>query len=384
MGTVLSPFFPVVIFTLAFFTAKALRKAVNFEPPKERIANIDALRGFLAIGVFVSHISLWFNFLHKGVWFDGIVDFYSNLGVISVSFFFMITSYLFVSRIINSALKPIQWLQFFVSRFLRLFPLYFFSLLLILLIVFDTSNWQLNVDLLKLVKNIFYWITFTIVSSGIINGNELTSIINAGVVWTLPFEWMFYFSLPLSAFIITRKNVGLVYLLIGLFFLLMFIKINGIEIQHILSFTGGALAPFLIKFKKIYVDYDRWYFSLFVILLFIIVFFLGHSHQILIRFCLTLIFTLIALGNTIFGILKSNSLKFLGEICYSTYLLHGIIIFIVLYYILGFESVKHFSIWNYYLSFILITPFVVFMSYLCFVFIEKPFMLLAKSFNYTR
>lgn len=384
MGDVLSPFFSILIFAMAFFTSKKIRKVVRFEPQKAHVENIDSLRGFLAIGVFVSHIDAWFKFLNKGVWYDGVANFYTNLGGVCVSFFFMITSYLFVTKIINADLKPIRWDIFFISRFFRLFPLYLFSLLLILFFVFETSNWVLNVPIIKLLKNIGYWLTFTFISDGIINANQLTGIINAGVVWTLPFEWVFYFSLPLFAFVFSRKKISLIYLISGVLFISLFIKIHGVEVKHVFSFSGGALAPFLIKYRKNSFDFNKSYFSLLIIVLLVIVFTIGNGHSLYTRICLTLIFTLIALGNTIFGLLTSNSMKFLGEICYSTYLLHGIIAFIVMYYLLGFEVVKQYSIWSYYLIFILITPVLVLISYFTFNFIEKPFMLLAKTFTNPR
>lgn len=246
----LSYFFPFIIFTVAILTAYFLSRFLNFKTESSRNGNIDALRGFLAFGVFISHVDLWYHYLHTGNWSKVSSIFYKNLGGISVSLFFMITSYLFFSRILKVNEIELNWKKLFISRFFRLFPMYFFSILILIFIVFATSGWLIQVPYFKLIKNICYWLSFTIVSDGIINANPLTGLINAGVVWSLPFEWVFYFSLPLIALLINPKKVGLVYVLVGILFITGFIKIHGFEIKHVLSFSGGAIAPIIIKYSK--------------------------------------------------------------------------------------------------------------------------------------
>jgi peptidoglycan/LPS O-acetylase OafA/YrhL len=92
-----------------------------------------------------------------------------------------------------------------------------------------------------------------------------------------------------------------------------------------------------------------------------------------------IIFTLIALGNNLFGILKSSTLKFLGEISYSTYLIHGIIIFIVMYFYYNLEEAKNLSPTQFWTSIFIITPIVVITSFLSYKNIEKPCMNYSKK-----
>jgi peptidoglycan/LPS O-acetylase OafA/YrhL len=86
----------------------------------------------------------------------------------------------------------------------------------------------------------------------------------------------------------------------------------------------------------------------------------------------------VALGNDMFGLLKNGTLKLLGEICYSTYLLHGIILFTILHFVLGQDHVKQFSPNKYCLLIFFITPIVVMVSFYAYKFIEFPFMHKAK------
>jgi peptidoglycan/LPS O-acetylase OafA/YrhL len=50
-----------------------------------------------------------------------------------------------------------------------------------------------------LLKNIGAWASFIILGQPNLNGVITTSQMIAGVNWTLPYEWFFYFSLPLLA-----------------------------------------------------------------------------------------------------------------------------------------------------------------------------------------
>lgn len=93
----------------------------------------------------------------------------------------------------------------------------------------------------------------------------------------------------------------------------------------------------------------------------------------------SIIFNIIALGNNFFGLLKNKSLKFLGEISYSTYLLHGIILFTAVEFILGIDRVKTFSSTQYCLFIFALSPIVVIISSLAYYYIERPFMNLGKK-----
>ncbi|MFM1962610.1 MAG: hypothetical protein RLZZ172_1455 [Bacteroidota bacterium] len=382
MNQALSPIFSLVVFITAFITAQILVRVTGFQTIQGRNGNIDGLRGFLAIGVFIHHVDIWFHYLQTGLWNKGSSDLYAYFGGISVSFFFMITAFLFVSRILQFDKETIDWKHLFIARFFRLFPMYFFSLLILLFIIFQTSSWEIKVGWFKLIKNIGYWLTFTIFSDGIINANNLTGIINAGVVWSLPFEWVFYFSLPVLALLITGKHINVFYIILGLLFVSLFIKIHGFEVKHILSFAGGSIAPFVLKYGKKTVNYNKWYYSLFILGCFGLIAIVGDLSDFFIKSTIALIFTLIALGNNLWGLLNSRVLKFLGEICYSTYLLHGIVIFIAVNYLLGSETVKGFPLILYYLTFIVLTPVIVGVSYLGFRFIEKPFMSYSKKIKF--
>ncbi len=89
---------------------------------------------------------------------------------------------------------------------------------------------------------------------------------------------------------------------------------------------------------------------------------------------LGLAFLLIAAGSSLFGLLTQALSRFLGEMTYSMYLLHGCILFISFELLIGRDNAKAFSALEHWLVIGAITPLVVLASYLSFRFIESPAM----------
>jgi peptidoglycan/LPS O-acetylase OafA/YrhL len=377
----LNPLFAVIIYSIAFFTAYLLNLRFPIVDNNNRNEGIDGLRGFLALGVFIHHSAIWYQYLQINSWETPKSNLYNQLGKASVSLFFMITAYLFVSKLLNSKNKSFNWDTFFISRIFRLFPMYLVSFVTILVTIFYISNWQIKVKFVTLIKSIFFWIAFTIPGNPEINESIYTKIINAGVVWSLPYEWLFYFSLPIISIFIFRKISSKFYIAISVIYLLVYLKFKNVELNHILSFVGGAIAPFIIKYGSKKINYNSFIFSIIILASFMLIPLFKNQNNIICKLLLVLIFNLIVLGNTIFGILKSTTLKFLGEISYSTYLIHGIIIFLTMYFFIGLETAKTLSPFYYCLSIFFITPFVVILSYISYIKIEKPFMDYSKKIN---
>lgn len=370
----LSPFFCIVILLIAFITGYLIKLNYRINPVVGRYESIEGMRGFLALGVFIHHSSIWHQYLQTGYWAAPNSNLYNQFGQTSVSLFFMITSFLFISKLLNANENGFKWQSFFLSRVFRLVPMYFFSIWLIIISIMFISNWQVNVELSEFLKSVFNWCFFTIYQTPNINNSGFTSFINAGVVWSLPYEWLFYFSLPIISIFLVKVKPKLIYLILSLVFIVTFYKFHGIVDYYIYSFIGGAIAPFLIKYSSFYKKINDIYSSIIVL---VCLFFIGQFHTANDIYCtllITIVFTFIALGTSLFGLLKNSTLKFLGEICYSTYLLHGILLFTVFYFGFGFENIKLLTPLEYSLVVFSITPLVVLVSFLGFKYVEKPFM----------
>ena len=375
----LNPFFAIIIYCIAFFTAYLISLKYKIANTNNRYENIDGLRGFLALGVFIHHASIWHQYLQINSWESPKSYLYGHFGQTSVSFFFMITAFLFITKLINNGDKIFDWNSLYISRIFRIVPMYLVSISVLIMIVMIISNWKLNIGIFAFIRQLFYWGTFTVISCPKINGLEITNIINAGVVWSLPYEWLFYFCLPLFALLILKNKPPLVYLVFSIFFIFIFYRFREFYLEHVLSFLGGAIAPFIIKYGPKKVNYNSIFITFIVLICFFSILVFESSTNPLCKLLIAIVFNLIALGNSIFGILKSSILKFLGEISYSTYLIHGILIFIVMYFGFGFKKVAYLTPLEYCITIFFLTPFLIIISSLTYRFIEKPGMNLSKK-----
>ncbi|WP_118972478.1 acyltransferase family protein [Taibaiella koreensis] len=375
----LSPLFAIGIFLIALATAYFINlKYTITDSYPSRNENIDGLRGFLALGVFIHHSSIWYQYVRLKSWESVPSNFYMHLGETSVAFFFMITAFLFVTKLLQAREQKINWHTLFISRIFRLTPMYLVSILILVLIVMQLSDWQLKETVRRFFSEAFLWGTFTIAGGPLINQSTYTHIINAGVVWSLPYEWLFYFSLPVLALFISRKSTSLFYIVGSILFLAVFFTFKHFLWHHLVSFAGGAIAPFLIKYGSRKVNYKSPLFSIIIIACLLSVPFFETSANPVCKLLIIVIFNLIALGNNVFGILKSRALRFLGDISYSTYLIHGIILFLVLYYIFGLEAAAALSPTQFCITICCITPILVLICFLFYIGVEKPFMDYAK------
>ncbi|MFC0781164.1 acyltransferase family protein [Flavobacterium sp. HJSW_4] len=372
-----NPLFAVVVFFIAYITACIINLKYKITYTSSRCESVDGLRGFLAISVFISHSSTWYQYIQEGKWIS-LSNLYSQLGSTSVAFFFMISSFLFISKLLNSIEKDFNWKSFFISRFFRLAPMYYFSVGLILLFVMIITDWKLKAGVFEFFHEMFLWGTFTVIRDTSINGFNLTYLINAGVVWSLPFEWLFYFSLPIISLLILKRKPSVFYLLLSLFFIYGFFYTNGVNIQHLLSFVSGALGAIVLKYKLLKNTKNIIY-SVLILVCLVLIGQFSKSTNIPCKILITIIFLLVSSGNTIFGILTSPILKLLGEISYSTYLLHGVVLFVVFYFGFGLERAKMLTASEYCMIVFLITPIVVIVSFAGYKFIEKPFMEISKK-----
>ena len=114
---------------VAFFLSKLTRFSFISERDS-RLDTLDGLRGFLAIFVFFHHYVITYYWKTTDQWIRPPEDYYHNYGKVGVALFFMITGFLFLSKILTLR-RSIDWLKVYESRFYRIMPLYIFVLLAI-------------------------------------------------------------------------------------------------------------------------------------------------------------------------------------------------------------------------------------------------------------
>ncbi|PTL80417.1 acyltransferase [Vitiosangium sp. GDMCC 1.1324] len=299
---------------------------------------LEGLRGLLATGVFLCHAIATRTLLTVNEWkHPPHGEILENAGTSSVMIFFFITGYLFWSRARKGPLHPVAFLR---ARVRRLVPAYLASVGAIFLIVAVLSGGTPRLPLAVLGKQVVDSLTFCLFTGYFqdLNGVPLANLIDAGVVWSLRFEWMFYALLPAIAWAAPRWRW--LWLAVGLavfrwacpspvlqsildatrfahpYFLHGFLP--GMLIAYLVelapfqrlarSGVGQVLPPLLAGWLTVtmHPEWDLLHSAVF-----------GSA------------FALVAGGSSVFGLLKTRPLLCLGKMSYSIYLFHGIVLFLV-------------------------------------------------------
>ncbi len=337
-----------------------------------RFSSIDGLRGYLALFVFMHHASIWYFYLHTGNWGLETTHLYAHLGKGSVGVFFMITGFLFMSKLIEGRKNGVDWLRLYVSRFMRLTPLYLVALAIFLIVVFSLTGWALRTSTSQLIRQLLYWLTFTIPGAPDVNGLKDSWMIVAGVTWSLRYEWIFYLCLPLLALSIGNMPPT-VYLLLAVCALAAGIKFAQPMLTY--PFLGGIAAAFLSTIP-LFRAFARSTSASFLIVLCVtasVCFFPGPEALVPLTL-LALAFSLISCGNSFFGLLTHRFSRALGEMAYGIYLLHGLLLFITFRAIVGLDVARSFTPLQHWLLVACLVPVLVGCCFATLRLIEQPAM----------
>jgi len=368
---------------VAYYAAKHIGKVGDFRKLSERQGRdvaLDGLRGYLALSVFFHHLVVTWTWKNSGVWASSTDVYFLNYGKVGVFIFFMITGYLFVGKLIRYQ-QGIDWFRLFESRIFRILPLYLLALLLITLIVAWATHFQVNVSSAELLREYGKWFVF---HGSTINGFEGTKTIIAEVDWTLKYEWLFYLSLPLIATVLKIRYGGTLMLLLCVALFLMPVQVKQFTSVYFILFSIGGLAAMAIRHRPRVARLAKSPFVTLVALTSLLAaIFYPHTMDGIHILLITVFFGAVVMGNDMFGLLSRQASIVLGEISYSIYLLHGVILYL-LFTVAMPDSVGQRSLGQ----FLTLTPFlsvlVVAVSALTFSYVEKPAMRIGRKYHLSR
>nr|WP_279036977.1 acyltransferase [Snodgrassella alvi] len=343
-------------------------------PGSRRIERLDGLRFILAFSVAMHHYVYSYYYLHGEPWTPAV--FVHNLlnlrlGAFAVTLFFMLSGYLFAHS------GPVSWIQFYQKRLLRIAPVFCLSsACCILLALYLQRHTLVTRDMLL---NLYYWFDagITGIKPGLF-GMQDARLINAGVYWTLYWEWAFYFSLPLIC--ILRPKTGLLPLAIIVIFIAVYLiaPFNQQKAYFIACFAIGALARILSETVQI----SKKFCDIGIVLLLVLIFCITNgNYNINFLPLFAMLFGLIALGGDIFGLLRLKAFIRLGDASYSIYLLHGIGWF-CMNKIIQINEI-HLEKTGYTLLATVVFITLMLICTLSYFFIEQPFMKLNQQKRYT-
>ncbi|MEI7456336.1 MAG: acyltransferase [Nitrosomonadales bacterium] len=365
----------IICVSLAILTIFALTHLIQMETASvaNRFASIDGLRGFLAFCVFLHHACIWYFYLNTGAWAAPPSSLYAYFGTGSVMLFFMVTAFLFSSKLIEGKTKGIDWCKLFTSRLLRIVPLYLFAVLLVFLIVVFMTHGELKVSPFTLINNMLKWLRFWSPGMPPLNGVGDTSLIVAAVFWTLPFEWGFYFSLPLLAIMLSiRPRPPIQYLALTLLGIHILMK----DWHQLIPFASGIATAYLHRIESVRNFASRKISSALIILfLSLAVIYFPNPREAGAQILLFGTFVLIACGNDLFGILTNKLSRILGEMSYSVYLLHGMVLFVTFNFVIGIAAAKNLTSEQFWLAIFCLCPVLIVICHTTYRTIEHPFIL---------
>ena len=373
----------------------------------ENIKNLDGIRALAVLMVCFAHFfQVNENYLYTNSKYLGILLFkFSQIGLNGVNLFFILSGFLITRILLNSKDSKNYFKTFYLRRLIRIFPLYYFALILSFLILpnfIDIDEPGRNI----ISNQIWLW-SYTSNLSSIFFFSEWDLSLNFpsfGHFWSLCVEEHFYIFWPFLIYFMSIKNLkkSLKIILICSFLLflfnenfdsqLAFLKWSSIKYSGILS-LGGLIAIYnnsSIISTYIYSISKKTFFPLlfvFLILSLIIPRNFLYFDFINIIFS-SLFFSVLIIcainNNKVIEYLFNNRiLSFIGKLSYGIYVYHGLIRPYLSKYIL--PQVTHIcneSILTIVVYTIISTLISIIIAYVSWILIEKQFLKLKTKFDY--
>ena len=356
---------------LALLTAQGLVWRFGPPPPMGRYLPIDGLRGLLAFSVMLHHAVIWYDYARTGQWVLPASHVFAELGQGSVLLFFMITSFLFVGKIADGR-QPVDWFRLYVSRVLRLTPLYWLAVAAMLTVVGVLSGWVLREPLRQLLGEVSVWLAYTVSGYPDVNRIANTSQIVADVTWTLVYEWLFYLFLPVLAWLMGRRPAWrtLAFSVLALWWMLANWHPN---LRMLMVFVLGGLTATVVLRRQALVRFaaSRAAAWLALALLLTVLLVFPSAYATGPTLLLWGLFILIACGNTLFGVLVHPATRMLGEMAYSVYLLHGLSLYLLFHGVVGESVLRSWTPLHFWLVLLAAVPAMVLLSFMTWAWVER-------------
>jgi peptidoglycan/LPS O-acetylase OafA/YrhL len=361
----------LLAYAAATLVATALARQ-NFPLPKNgRIGCVDGLRGYLALSVLMHHFIVWLQITRLGFnWEAPTNNLFNNLGAGAVALFFMVTGLVFYP-VVLAGLKRSAWPSIYVKRAFRILPLVIVSVGIVTLIII----WRNGIGSgSNFVVSLAKWLTSW--SEPDLLGYANSGRTNAYVLWSLWYEWLFYLLvLPACALAMDLIHGKFASWVIPLILLLMSLALRSVLTKQLILFLP-LFAIGMIAYELQRIERVRTWFQ--------------GSIAALVSSCALIIaatawptpyglpclamygffFISVACGNSLFGLLSSRGALLLGEISFSLYLLHGVVLSLL--FTEGASLTQAFATTQLPAIFPFAAIIVVLVTSLTFLFIERP------------
>lgn len=374
--------------------------------------NLDSLRFFAFISVFISHLALFSGYTNNDYYYQQVQKLFLTHGDLGVNFFFVLSGFLITTLLFKEKEEngSIKIKDFYFRRILRIWPLYFF--------IFDIGFFLLP----RLVGGVpgmiaeqgafnishFWWFLFF--AGNVDMSFGVKPFISVAILWSISAEEQFYFIWPWIVKKFQKKGiltVSILTIVISYIFRIFVVKedlslFNFFTISLMSDFAVGTLLAYILLFRSVRERLSRLPQKV-IILVYVLLIILLPTKSILSNFLSGFTFKVFfALLPLIFSILfafiiaeqefatrsffKAGNWKwftFLGRRSYGLYCLHIICLIIsqtVMYYFFHIP-LYHSSGQIYILESIFAFALTVASSTLSYRLLEEPFLRLKTSFS---
>ena len=313
---------------MAFAATPAFRFLDHAPEQGARHAAVDGLRGFLALGVFLTHLFLTHRFIETGSWEPPSSRLYALLGAVGVSAFFMLTGFLFWGKLLRSRGRP-GWRALYVGRLFRIAPMYLCVISVMLLIVFARTGFALREPAGVVLGAVLQWLALGFIGTQPdVNGYAASHVV-AGVTWTIAYEWAFYGLLLVMA-PLSRQRAHLAFVLAALVVSLAAKILWQVDVAGFAAlFACGMAVASLMHMAPALRLPDKLSSTLALLCLVVILGFSSSGYSTWSALLLMVFVYLVCTGATLFGLLATTAAQRLGRVSYSLYLMQGVALSLV-------------------------------------------------------
>ncbi len=364
---------------------------------------LNGLRFLAALAVIITHIELMKDKLgFENAWHEPIIN---QLGVIGVSFFFVLSGFLITYLLLteNEKTKNISVKHFYIRRILRIWPLYYFILVIGFFILPYFSFFEVPFFSEHFREDYFWNLIFYIIIFPNLAYSIFAAVPLIGQSWSIGVEEQFYILWPLI--VKCKKTLSFKFLISILIFivvikLIILISFNLSEshlIEYVKKFAAmakfenmiiGAIGALIIKNNII------WFLnfiykpiillgSIFSIFISIYLFpdELQDGAHVFHAFLFLIIILNVSTNPNSFLKLENYLFNLLGKISYGIYMYHLIVIFVVIKYLSHINFLRFTTIWSNLLLYILSIGITIIVAYLSYNFLELRFLKIKNRFT---
>lgn len=175
----------------------------NSQTGHSRIPALDGVRGIATLTVLTGHF-MFYDVYHEQWWWA-----IAHAGWLGVDLFFVLSGFLITGILLNKKGRPDYFRDFYRRRILRIFPLYYFALILsVVAIVFiDQQPHRLYTGY----DSLGWFLAFIPNVALALKGDWLwqTNWVGLSHLWSLAVEEQFYLLWPLVVLLIPRKPLAI-------------------------------------------------------------------------------------------------------------------------------------------------------------------------------